>query len=155
MSRHTLLLIQCTHPPCYLLLLPGSLPGLPRPHISIVPCLTPSMDFTTAPYTVVWGESTSHLVISDPLWPYEAPCPWNSPVKNTGVGSHSLLQGIFSTPGIKPGSPPLQAESLQSEPSGRLLICLYPWPRPCAPWEQGPGLPGFYTPAPSAVPACG
>ena len=22
-------------------------------------------------------------------------CPWNSPCKNTGVGSHSLLQGIF------------------------------------------------------------
>ena len=22
-------------------------------------------------------------------------CPWNSPGKNTGVGSHSLLQGIF------------------------------------------------------------
>ena len=24
-------------------------------------------------------------------------CPWNSPGKNTGVGSHSLLQGIFPT----------------------------------------------------------
>ena len=24
-------------------------------------------------------------------------CPWNSPGKNTGVGSHSLLQGIVST----------------------------------------------------------
>ena len=23
-------------------------------------------------------------------------CPWNSPSKNTGVGCHSLLQGIFS-----------------------------------------------------------
>ena len=28
-------------------------------------------------------------------------CPWNSPGKNTGVGSHSLLQGIFSTQGLK------------------------------------------------------
>ena len=26
-------------------------------------------------------------------------CPWNSPGKNTGVGSHSLLQGIFPTEG--------------------------------------------------------
>ena len=25
--------------------------------------------------------------------------PWDSPGKNTGVGSHSLLQGIFSTKG--------------------------------------------------------
>ena len=24
-------------------------------------------------------------------------CQWNSPGKNTGVGCHSLLQGIFST----------------------------------------------------------
>ena len=24
-------------------------------------------------------------------------CPWNSPGKNTGVGNHSLLQGIFLT----------------------------------------------------------
>ena len=35
--------------------------------------------------------------------------------KNTGVGF--LLQGIF--PGIKPGSPALQADSLPSEPSGK------------------------------------
>ena len=27
-------------------------------------------------------------------------CPWNSPDKNTGVGSHSLLQGIFLTQGL-------------------------------------------------------
>ena len=26
-------------------------------------------------------------------------CPWNFPDKNTGVGSHSLLQGIFPTQG--------------------------------------------------------
>ena len=30
-------------------------------------------------------------------------CPWNFPGKNTGVGSHSLLQGIFPTKGLKPG----------------------------------------------------
>ena len=26
---------------------------------------------------------------------HQASCPWNSLGKNTGVGSHSLLQGIF------------------------------------------------------------
>ena len=29
-------------------------------------------------------------------------CLWNSPGKNTGVGSHSLLQGIFPTQGLNP-----------------------------------------------------
>ena len=28
---------------------------------------------------------------------YQAPCPWDFSGKNTGVGSHSLLQGIFVT----------------------------------------------------------
>ena len=30
-------------------------------------------------------------------------CPWNSPGQNTGVGSLSLLQGIFPTQGSNPG----------------------------------------------------
>ena len=34
------------------------------------------------------------------------------PGKNTGVGSHSLLQGIFPTEGLEAGSPALQADSL-------------------------------------------
>ena len=32
-----------------------------------------------------------------------ASCPWNSAGKNTGVGSHSLLQGIILTQGPNPG----------------------------------------------------
>ena len=39
----------------------------------------------------------SCLTLCDPM-----DCPWNSPGQNTGVGSLSLLQGIFPTPGIKP-----------------------------------------------------
>ena len=27
-------------------------------------------------------------------------CPWNSPGKNTGMGCHALLQGIFPTQGL-------------------------------------------------------
>jgi len=30
-------------------------------------------------------------------------CLWDSPGKNTGVGSDSLLQGIFLTQGLNPG----------------------------------------------------
>ena len=43
------------------------------------------------------SESESHPVVSDPLWPHALYSPWNSPGQNTGVGSLSLLQGIFPT----------------------------------------------------------
>ena len=35
--------------------------------------------------------------MSDSLRPYGLYSPWNSPGQNTGVGSLSLLQGIFPT----------------------------------------------------------
>ena len=46
--------------------------------------------------------------MSDPLWPLGRQptrllSPWNSPGKNTGVGCHFLLQGIFPTQGSNPG----------------------------------------------------
>ena len=37
------------------------------------------------------------------LQPARLLCPWNSPGKNTGVGSCSLPQGIFPTQGSNPG----------------------------------------------------
>ena len=37
------------------------------------------------------------------LQPSRLLCPWNSPDKNTGVGCHSLLQGIFPTQESNPG----------------------------------------------------
>ena len=40
-----------------------------------------------------------------------------NPGQSTGVGSLSLLQGIFN-PGIKLGSPALQVDSLPAEPQG-------------------------------------
>ena len=47
-------------------------------------------------------------VVSNSSWPHglqpaRVLCPWNSPGQNTGVGSHSLLQGIFPTQGSNPG----------------------------------------------------
>ena len=52
----------------------------------------------------------SHSVLSDALRPNglqstKLLCPWNSPDKNTGVGSCSLLQGIFPTQESKPCLP--------------------------------------------------
>ena len=43
--------------------------------------------------------------IIDSLWPHGLYSPWNSPGQNTGVGSLSLLQGIFPTQGSNPGLP--------------------------------------------------
>ena len=42
--------------------------------------------------------------MSDSLQPHGY-SPWNSPGQNTGVGSLSLLQGIFPTQGLNPGLP--------------------------------------------------
>ena len=50
------------------------------------------------------------------LQPHRLYTPRNSPGKNTGVGSHSFLQGIFPTQRSNPGSPTLQADSLPAEP---------------------------------------
>ena len=40
--------------------------------------------------------------MSDSLWPHGLYSLWNSPGQNTGVGSLSLLQGIFPTQGSNP-----------------------------------------------------
>ena len=48
-------------------------------------------------------ENESHSVMSDFLQAHGLYSPWNSPGQNTGVGSHSLLQGIFPTQGSNPG----------------------------------------------------
>ena len=48
-------------------------------------------------------ESESHSVMPDSLQPHGLYRPWNSPGQNTGVGSLSLLQGIFPTQGLNPG----------------------------------------------------
>ena len=45
-----------------------------------------------------WSESRS--VMSRSLRPHGLYSPWNSPGQNTGVGSRSLLQGIFPTQGL-------------------------------------------------------
>ena len=53
------------------------------------------------------SESVSNPAMSDSLQPHglytRLLCPWNSPGKNTGVGCHSLLQGIFPTQGLNLG----------------------------------------------------
>ena len=50
-------------------------------------------------------ETESRSVVSDSLRPHELYTSWNSPGRNTGVGSLSLLQGTFPTQGSNPGLP--------------------------------------------------
>ena len=45
----------------------------------------------------------SRSVVSNSLRPHGPYSPWNCPGQNTGVGSLSLLQGIFPTQGSNPG----------------------------------------------------
>ena len=51
----------------------------------------------------VFWVSESDSVVSDSLQPHGLYSPWNSPGQNTGVGSLSLLQGIFPTQGSNLG----------------------------------------------------
>ena len=56
----------------------------------LVYCLPPKLEYNAQ-------------VSSNSLWPQGLYSPWNSPGKNTGVGSLSLLQGIFPTQGSNLG----------------------------------------------------
>ena len=72
----------------------------------------------------------SRSIMSDSLQPHGLEssrllCPWDSPGKNTGVSSHSLFPGYPPNPGIRPGSPELQADSLPSEPPGKPYTLTY------------------------------
>ena len=51
------------------------------------------------------NESESLSLVSDSLQSYGLYNPWNSPGQNIGVGSLSLLQGIFPTQGLNPDLP--------------------------------------------------
>ena len=59
-------------------------------------------------YSDYESKSDSHSVMSNSLQPHglwlsRLLCPWNSPGKNTGVGSCSLLQRIFPTQRLNTG----------------------------------------------------
>ena len=59
-------------------------------------------------FPISFSVKASCSVMSDSLppfepWPARLLCPWDFPDKNTGVGSHSLLQGIFVTQGLNSG----------------------------------------------------
>ena len=63
----------------------------------------------------------SCLILWDPMncSPTRLLCPWDFPAKNTGVGCHFLLQGIFPTQLSNP-SPALAGQFFTTEPPGSL-----------------------------------
>ena len=69
--------------------------------------VTKSHTWLTFTTTTDIGIDVNRSAVSDSFWPRGLQpttllCPWNSPGK-TGVGSHSLLQGIFLTQGANLG----------------------------------------------------
>ena len=80
----------------------------------------------------------SHSVVSSSLGPHGLYSPWHPPGQNTGVGSRSILQGVFPTHGSNPGLPHGKQilYPLNHQGSPRILGCVaYPfssgssWPR--------------------------
>ena len=102
------------------------------------------------PIHVKWIRPTSRSescsVVSNFLQPHGLYSPWSSPGQNTGVGSLSLLEGIFPTQGWNPGLPHcrwiLYQLSHKGSPTSRskaLLTCQH---IPCLGHNDGfrPGL---------------
>ena len=58
------------------------------------------------------------------LQPARLLCPRDFPGKNTGVGYHFLLQGIFLTQGLNPGLLHWQVDSLPMHPLASLEASL-------------------------------
>ena len=76
----------------------------------------------------VHGESESHSAVYDSLQTHGLYDPrpygrWNSPGQNTGVGSLSLLQGIFPTQGLNSGLPHCRRVLYQLSYKGSPLRC--------------------------------
>ena len=86
---------------------PGS-PALQADALSSEPPGNPTKHLRNIPGEKQCCQKTMHSVMSDSLWPHGLQparllCLWNFPGKNTGVGCHFLLQGIFPTQGLNPG----------------------------------------------------
>ena len=82
----------------------GTEPGSPTLEVDSLPSEIPNHQTTgLTSYASKVKESESCSVMSNSLPPHELYSIWNSPGQNTGMGSLSLLQGIFPTQGLNPG----------------------------------------------------
>ena len=73
-----------------------------------------------------WSESKSHSVESDSVTPWtvahQAPLSLGFSRQEYWRALPLPSPGDLPDPGIKPGSPPLQADSLSTEPPGKLML---------------------------------
>ena len=79
-------------------------------------CRSGSRKHTPHPWWTQWKWKSS--AVSHSLWPHGLYSPWNSPGQNIGVGSLSLLQGIFPMQGSNPGLPHCRRFSYQLSHKG-------------------------------------
>ena len=119
----------------------GTLPVTLGPYQSLSPFPCVSLQSLLYAFILIWMSwvkvAQSCLTLCDPM-DYVSPSPWNSPGQNTGVGSLSLCQGIFTTQGSNPGFPHCRWILYQLSHQGRprrLEWVAYPfssrssWPR--------------------------
>ena len=71
---------------------------------------------------LILTESASHSVVSNHLWPCGLYSLWSFPGQNSGVGSYSLLWGIFPTQGLNSSLPHYRWILYQLNHRGNLRI---------------------------------
>ena len=83
--------------------------GIESPDLLLIYCLSALFTsiHTQAAVYLIHVAVIQSSVMSDCFQPHglslsRLPCPWDFPGKNTGLGCHFLLQGIFSTQGSNP-----------------------------------------------------
>ena len=89
-------------------------------------CCVVSFSFSTFSKTQMWlclvAQSCPSLCNPIGCSPSGSSVRGDSPVKNTGLGCHVLLQGIFPTQGLKPGLPHCRRILYQLSHKGSLRI---------------------------------
>ena len=136
--------MKCLEPSVLLL----SIPKFSLTHIPRLLELEGSSDTTRVrPFTWRDCEGACCAALSCvPLQPTRRLCPGDLPDKNTGVGCHFLLQGIFSVQGLNPCPPASPALPVDSCPLshgcsgiGQVSSCVCRWELFAFPF-MGPGL---------------
>ena len=81
---------------------PGTFPPLSFYEGYVQGCQTIFLSFILSFIRACWVTVMSSYLWPHGLQPARLPCPWDFPGKNTRVGCHFLLQGIFLTQGSNP-----------------------------------------------------
>ena len=97
------------------------------------------------------SESESCSVVSGSLWAHGLYSPRNSPAQNTGVGSLSLLQGIFPTQGSNPGLPHCRRILYQLSCQGSMMRTLSLQMENLCLWENIKGADMKWSPSPRLI----